>query len=988
IRRSGASDHIEDDVFSWSPVAVRVLRPKPAGRGLSALVKGLRDMKEAKLDDELEMLREMEGQNEIGYVSRARVIPKVCVEDSQVPDMPLGPDGEGESEGEDLEALKTAGKDRGGRPLTIWKKKGQKRTTRRVTIKPNTAKWKPEQEWKGGKEEESEEEVVAVGETQVDTSALDVQAGAAEELQTDDDCVGEGVSDRGVQQGQTQGQDAKNTKKSKSPLKEPSKVKKKRVVNAAAHTNYRALKIRNKNSKGKGSGRLSKGVVVLHMTIPIFERGVRAPKPCFEFMQEELGILPPKEFLEHILGLASTTFNNSDDILEQKLGIVCSSHDTFFFLTVDAKEVKDLQFSSNPFACSTDEFLVSTEKSRTQIPKSGQPICANIHKCLLDERQHDDTQRYGGTEAGLLHNHRPQEMVMLDQGATSSRRSMSTTSTILVSAMKSRHNLLSQPERCTVFMSPLPNPKLWTGQTIGSLQTQECFVNGGWWHDPHILGATGQGIEKEEPRSWDGWWNEQIVDLVELSVKQNDVLTVLLTGRGEDNFAQLIKRIVASKNLPFDMICLKPQAGPNNQTFTSTMKYKQAILQDLVSTYKDADEIRIYEDRVNHTREFREYFESFNQMLLNSSAPAMRKPLTAEVIQVTETNTTLDPVSETAEVQRMINGHNTAINSGSHALSSPLEIKRTVFFTGYLVSPVDTIRLLTLVKLPSGTRESEVKSLANNIMITPRPCPQSLLEKVGGIGRKQTWQVTGIANYESRVWAARVTPVPANAQYHTDNPIPMVVLALVKGARPSDANRIQNWQPIPSDKQYIFQTEVGEKVQLRVEPVNEEEGEYESLFQNRNAKRRRDHQEGPDNYRPRGGHQNDENRRLNGVNGGYRGGNQNRGRGGNNNPNSGNHNRNVRGGRGHNHRGTSNNNNNRGRGGRGSYKSLDDVQNSSRYANHGSSYQPNYDDGPGQNFSNNNTDGYNASFPALGGGLGTNNNGGQGGGDGGLPYGK
>lgn len=82
-----------------------------------------------------------------------------------------------------------------------------------------------------------------------------------------------------------------------------------------------------------------------------------------------------------------------------------------------------------------------------------------------------------------------------------------------------------------------------------------------------------------------------------LSVKQNDALTVLLTGRGEHNFADLIKCIVASKNLPFDMMCLKPQAGPNNERFRSTMMYKQAILEDLVHTYKDADEIRIYEDR-------------------------------------------------------------------------------------------------------------------------------------------------------------------------------------------------------------------------------------------------------------------------------------------------------------------------------------------------------------------------------------------------------
>jgi len=84
---------------------------------------------------------------------------------------------------------------------------------------------------------------------------------------------------------------------------------------------------------------------------------------------------------------------------------------------------------------------------------------------------------------------------------------------------------------------------------------------------------------------------------VELSVKQEDVLTVLMTGRGERNFADIIKRIVASKSLAFDMICLKPQAGPNNERFASTMNYKQAVLKDLVYTYKDADEIRIYEDR-------------------------------------------------------------------------------------------------------------------------------------------------------------------------------------------------------------------------------------------------------------------------------------------------------------------------------------------------------------------------------------------------------
>ena len=60
-------------------------------------------------------------------------------------------------------------------------------------------------------------------------------------------------------------------------------------------------------------------------------------------------------------------------------------------------------------------------------------------------------------------------------------------------------------------MSPLPNRKLWTGQTIGFLQSQDALVNGGWWHDERILEATGEGMDKEESKAWKGWWNEDIV---------------------------------------------------------------------------------------------------------------------------------------------------------------------------------------------------------------------------------------------------------------------------------------------------------------------------------------------------------------------------------------------------------------------------------------------------------------------------------------------
>ena len=63
----------------------------------------------------------------------------------------------------------------------------------------------------------------------------------------------------------------------------------------------------------------------------------------------------------------------------------------------------------------------------------------------------------------------------------------------------------------TVFATPLPNKQLWAGKTIGNLGNSDIFINGGWWHDSRILAATGEGVEKEEPKAWKGWWNEEIV---------------------------------------------------------------------------------------------------------------------------------------------------------------------------------------------------------------------------------------------------------------------------------------------------------------------------------------------------------------------------------------------------------------------------------------------------------------------------------------------
>ncbi|KAF2011684.1 hypothetical protein BU24DRAFT_426769 [Aaosphaeria arxii CBS 175.79] len=486
----------------------------------------------------------------------------------------------------------------------------------------------------------------------------------------------------------------------------------------------------------------------------------------------------------------------------------------------------------------------------------------------------------------------------------------------------------------TLFASPLPNKSLWNGPTFGTLASPDVFLNGGWWHDSSILAATGEGADKEEPRAWNGWWNEQIVSLVELSMQQKDALTVLLTGRSEGGFSDLIKRIVRSRNLEFDMVCLKPAIGPANQKFSSTMAFKQELLKEIVYTYTDAEEIRIYEDRVKHTKGFRDFFFQFNKDLMSNLLPTSRKPLVAEVIQVSENATTLEPVTELAEVQKMCNAHNLIVKSGKAPPGTrPLQIKKTVFYTGYMIPSNMTDKLTSLVKLPPGTPDGDIRYLANSILITPKPCPKSILDKVGGIGAKVTWKITGVSCFENKLWAARVEPVPSTTKYYSENPIPTIVLAIRKGGRPADAVRINNWHPVSEDQAYTFESTVGEKVLLRVDTETANESQWESYFPNKtHGKRGReeDQQEPNGNYYQalQSVRREDDRPPRNAPNS-YRGGNRDRGRGGHRNTSYG-----SRGGRGGGRGGSSN----RGRGRGGSqYKSLDDVGDK----NYG---QPNYDD--------------------------------------------
>ncbi|KKK23071.1 hypothetical protein ARAM_006603 [Aspergillus rambellii] len=256
LRRStsgtyGASNYAATGTGGLSPIAVRK-PPQFVGKGLSALVQGLRDMEEERLEDDLDVLREIEAEQ----ASLNAEVP-----DSQTLTGDMG---------------------------RTFKKKGQKRTTRMVRMKPVISKSRSEPSCvlpgENSGDADSDHELVAIAETQVpgappndenipvdfeDNDSLHTMSDP--ELDSDLDLDLDYPADSqplarsksfsekmkeaiGVVDPQPKHQQdtAKKSSQAKEKEKEPeTKKPSTRKINPQAHANYRSLKIRNRGSQGR-----------------------------------------------------------------------------------------------------------------------------------------------------------------------------------------------------------------------------------------------------------------------------------------------------------------------------------------------------------------------------------------------------------------------------------------------------------------------------------------------------------------------------------------------------------------------------------------------------------------------------------------------------------------------------------------------------------------------------------------------------------------
>ncbi|KAF2115476.1 DNA replication and checkpoint protein-domain-containing protein [Lophiotrema nucula] len=216
-------------------------RPAPwkrrsLGRSLSSMIQAMKKDEEDRLDEEADIMRELELEAD-GFAPPPKkvMVSKILVEDSQAA-MPLGPDRGVESEEDEREAEEAT-----EQPRKVWKKKGLKRQTRKVLIRPHITR--PDAQPTALNLDSSDDET-AVDETQ---GAQDIASD--HEISNDDESDYGSDASHAPKKRKVQPKKKAEAEQEKGAKEGPVKTAA-RKIKATAHANYRKLKIK---SKGNGA---------------------------------------------------------------------------------------------------------------------------------------------------------------------------------------------------------------------------------------------------------------------------------------------------------------------------------------------------------------------------------------------------------------------------------------------------------------------------------------------------------------------------------------------------------------------------------------------------------------------------------------------------------------------------------------------------------------------------------------------------------------
>ena len=222
-----------------SPEQSKPWKRKSFGRSLSSMIAEMRRQEEHEHDEELDVLREMESGGTMLPVEIG--VPEVILDDSKA-DVTLDVDGFAPSDIDyDLEDTREI--DPSAPPKKVWKKKGLKRQTRRVNMRP-VKKVVPVQPPVQPPQSDND----CVDEAQAKTADVVAQITHDADL----DYSAEPTPKNGS------GKLQQCKKMDSTTAADGQKPKRKSKANALAHTNFVRLKIKSKNSKAKGRGRFGR----------------------------------------------------------------------------------------------------------------------------------------------------------------------------------------------------------------------------------------------------------------------------------------------------------------------------------------------------------------------------------------------------------------------------------------------------------------------------------------------------------------------------------------------------------------------------------------------------------------------------------------------------------------------------------------------------------------------------------------------------------
>lgn len=240
----------------------------------------------------------------------------------------------------------------------------------------------------------------------------------------------------------------------------------------------------------------------------------------------------------------------------------------------------------------------------------------------------------------------------------------------------------------TLFHSPFPNRELWSSRVIGMLVS-----SGVWYRNRETLSPP---VVPEHPG--DGWFADDIVAEALRSIKSEDTVSVLMTGRLHHIFAERIGSIIASHSskelAQFDLQFYK-EDDPSRPCLThaNTMSFKLGVLHHLLRVFPSVTEIEMYDDRTAHVSQFQREL----QKLVETGR--LHKGLVHLVEEGPEDLTPVPPQVEKAMVFRVLERHN-----AQDRTQAPLKLIEAVQFTGLAFDEQFTREVLAQVTPPRTSK--------------------------------------------------------------------------------------------------------------------------------------------------------------------------------------------------------------------------------------------------------------------------------------------